>query len=276
MSARRSDLEASAPLKAYEVANKGGSRLEHVLSVGLSNMSIKKAASMPVTGKNPPFATAEKTPIVNVGISMLHKTLNAVPKADIGVNWASWSSGEEETMVAAWSAKIVQILSVYPNNGYRSKVYQLNTIIDDMGNQNGVAGPGSVNRGYYIYILQLFYSTLSSAQAQGANNMGFVKLWNGNVRVVDKATAELASKALLNATPEQDYRQLFTYFDFVNKSVFNFDTQGDIMANVDLASKTSPKLTKFLRDLVNPPKEVLDLSDILRGMSSDSRGEYVM
>ena len=38
--------------------------------------------------------------------------------------------------------------------------------------------------------------------------------------------------------------------------------------SVGMRNMTSPKLTAYLKFVVNPPKDVRDLSDILRGMSS--------
>ena len=51
----------------------------------MSNMSVNKPVAVPATGKKSSFATADKTPIQKVGISVLRRTLSVVPKADIGV-----------------------------------------------------------------------------------------------------------------------------------------------------------------------------------------------
>jgi hypothetical protein len=277
MSARRSAPKASAPPKAPAVAKKGGLRLEHVLSVGMSNMSINKAVSAPPTSKKPSFAMAHKAPIVNVGISMLRKTLGVVPRADIGVNWDNWAPGQEDAKVQEWFARIAQVQSIYPNNGMRNQVYQLVAMIESMGNPNGIAGPGSVNRGYYIYLLQVLEQALRSAQVQGSDDRRFARDWAVIIKKVDQDTANLAFNALLDPYIPNDVKaNIFAYFDFVNKSIYNFFTQGNLMANPSLADKTSPKLTAYLMSLVNPPEDVRDLSDILRGMSSDPRRESPM
>ena len=264
MSTRR-----SAP-KASEVATEGGSRLEHVLSVGMSNMSINKAAAVPITGKRPSFAMAHKASIVTVGISMPCKTLDVVPKVDIGIKWDSWDPSKEDAKVEEWSSKISLLQSIYPNNnGSRANVYQLAAVIESLGNQQGLAHPGSVNRGYYIYLLQVFAQALRSAQVQGSDDRRFARDWPAIIKRVDHDTANLALNALGDPSISNDVKKkIFEYFQFVNKSVYNFFTQGDIMTNPHLANNTSPKLTAYLMFLVNPPEDVRNVSDILRGMSS--------
>lgn len=271
MSTRRSVPNASAPPKPPEVAKKVGSRLEHVLSVG---MGINKAASVPATDEKFSFAMAHKAPIVNVGISMIRKTLVVVPRADIGVKWDSWAPGQEDAKVQKWNRVISQLLGIYPDNGTRPKIYELASLIYSMGNDSGIAKSGSVNRGYYIYLLQVFESALRSAQVKGSNDRRFAVDWVGIVRKVDMDTTNLAASALGDPTISNSVKEnIFAYFDYVNKYVFNFFTMGNIniMTNPPLANNTSPNLTMYLSNLMNPHDEVLNGSDILRGMSSDPR-----
>lgn len=277
MSARRSAAKVSAPPKAPEVAKKGGSRLEHVLSVGMSNVSINKAVSSPPTAEKPSFAMAHKAPIVNVGISMLRKTLGVVPRADIGVKWDSWAPGQEDEKVHEWFLKIAYVQSIYPNNGTLDQVYRLASMIERMGNPNEIAGPGTTNRGYYVYLLQVFQSALFSAQVQGVDDSGFEKSWVSIIKKVDNDTLNLASSVLGDPSIPHDVKaNIFAYFDFVNKSIYNFFTHGNIMENPSLADKTSPKLTAYLMSLVNPPDDVRGVSNILRGMYSDPGRESPM
>lgn len=79
MSARRAVPKGSALPVAPEFAKQGGSRLDHVLSVGMSNAKLGKTAAVPAAGNNISFALAHKAPIVNVGISILRKTLRLSP-----------------------------------------------------------------------------------------------------------------------------------------------------------------------------------------------------
>ena len=278
MSACRSFNKTPAPLKTLDAAKKGGSRLGHVLSIGLSNMRITNEALMPATCKEPPLARAGTTLIVNVGIPALRKTLSVVPEADIGVNWDNkWAPGQEDEKVQKWNDRIAHVKSIYPPNGKRARVYNLSVVIESLGNPDGLARSGSVNRGYYVYLLQLFEQALRSAQVQGSNDRHFSRDWAVIVKNVDIDTTNLAFKELGDPSISNDVKtDIIKYFDFVNKYVYNFFTDGNIMATPSLANKTSPKLTAYLMSLVNPPDDVLEGSNILRDMSLAQRGEALV
>lgn len=262
MSARRSVLKASAPPK------NGGSRLEHVLSVGMSNVSINQAASVPATAEKLSFAMAHKAPIANVGISMLRKTLSVVPRADIGINWEQWKDDEVEVKVAKWITKIRDATLIYPNvDGTRFQAYRLVALVLRMGNSGEIASSESVNRGYYIYLLQVLEETLRAAKTQESTDNGFRKIWEDIITKVDPVTASLAESAITDQTISREHSQnIFAYFNFVNRRIYNFFTVGDIMGNPSLAEKTSPKLTKYLMHRANPDDDVREAGRILRTM----------
>jgi len=253
MSALRSAPKVSAPLKAPEVANKDDSRLEYVLSVGHSNMSVNKAAAVLDTGKKPLFATAHKAPIVNVGISMLRKTQSVVPKADIGVTRQEWKAGNDEEMVKLRRINIYKVLDDYifrkafnsPATFRRAGVHRLWEHIDRMGNRDGVASPNSVNRGFYIYLLQVFEEAIHSAMRLQVDDGGFLKIWVDTVKNVENYTLELARGVLTDQSLSTDDLSLhYAYFEYVNRNVYNFFTDND---NHD----PSPNLTAFLAGVAN-------------------------
>jgi hypothetical protein len=259
MSARRAVPKGSALPVAPEFAKQGGSRLDHVLSVGMSNAKL---------GNNISFALAHKAPIVNVGISILRKTLKVVPAANIGINWQTWDAGEEDDKVQQWVTKVEKALAIYPNNGLRTKVYELAELIRELGSPTGLARSGSVNRGYYIYLLQVFERAVTSAQTQGADGAAFEKIWVAIVQKVEKQTALFAKGVLSDMGISNDVKSnIFAYFNAVNQ-LYNFFTLGDIMAG-----RTSPTLTAYLQSLLNPPEDVRNVSDILRGMAADPRNK---
>jgi hypothetical protein len=270
MSARRVTPKASTL-----PAKNGGSRLDQVLSVGMSNLSINKPTVVPEKATKFSFANAHKAPILSVSMAVLRKTTGVVPKSDIGVNWATWSPGQEDATVRAWSVKIAQALSIYPDNGKRGQIHALANAVIALGNPGGIAGPGSVNRGYYVYLLQVLEQALRSAQVQGHNDGQFAKDWAVIIKKVDQDTANLLFNALGDPTISNDVKSnIFAYFDYVNQNIYNYFTQGNIMADSTLAAKTSPRLTAYISSLVNP--EVRELGDILRGMSSGRNRESPM
>ena len=159
MSARRVDPKASTL-----PAKNGGLRLDHVLSVGMSNLSINKPTVTVEKAAKFSFANAHKAPILSVSTAVLRKTSGVVPKSDIGVKWDTWSPGEEEAKVQAWTVKITEALLILPNNGKRDEIHSLAETVLALGNGDGaIAGAGSVNRGYYIYLLQVLERSACSS-----------------------------------------------------------------------------------------------------------------
>jgi len=267
MSARSAVPKASALPVASEFPKKGGLRLDHVLSVGMSNANMKKTATVPATGNKISFALAHKAPIVNVGISVLRKINNVVPKADIGINWQFFAAGQENEMVREWTGTVARALRDYPNLGSLNQVYQLHAVVDSIGNNPyGLARAGSANRGFYVYLLQVFEQAVRSAQVQGLSDSGFEKNWPAIVKAVDKDTRDLVLGALSDPDISNDVKEnIFAYFDRVNKDVYNFFTQGSLAKDHTLAKKTSPLLTAFLYAFTAP--DVIGGTKILRDMS---------
>jgi len=259
MSTRRVTPKASTPL-----ATNGGSRLEHVLSVGMSNLSINKPTVTPEKAAELSFANAHKAPIMSLSTVVLCKTRSVVPTANIGVKWETWPPGGEEEKVQKWLAKIEDALSILPNvGGNRNNIHSLVDSVKKMRDLGGVASPISANKfvlGYYVYLLQVVESALRSAQAQGSTDPSFERNWPGIVRAVDKKAAKLAKDALNDPDITDAVRhEIFAYFNYCNELIYNYFTEGNIMNNPELARNTSPELTQYLYER--------GTAEILRGMT---------
>lgn len=253
MSARRVTPKASTL-----PAKNGRSRLDHVLSVGMSNLSINKPAVVPEKATKFSFANAHK--------AVLRKTKGA----DIGVLWACFSVGQEEEMVQKQMNEINYLLGILPNiNGQRNKIHSLSNDIILLGNPDNLASSSSVNRTYYVYLLQVLASALRSTSHQDSKDSKFAKDWPTVIKgSVDKATTTLARGVLDDPTISPTVKnEVLQYFNHVNRHIFNYFTEGDIMAG---AASTSPLLTAYMKKHAEPSEDVRESSAILRDLQQSS------
>ena len=249
MSSRRVTPQASTPL-----ATNCGSRLAHVLSVGMSNLSINEPTVTPEHSTKFSFANAHKARVLSVSTAMPHKKTGVVPQSDIDVDrvtWVNWDEEKGEEAVKKWTKKInVFLTSSYHNlMGKRDKIHDLAHTVLALGSDDGVAALGSVNRDSYVYLLQVLEAALRKGQVLGQNDAKFEETWVSIINEVDKKTTERASAALSDPEISNDARdEIFAYFDAVNQNVYNYFTDGDIVTTPSLAENISPMLTAYLNE----------------------------
>ena len=228
---------------ARDFTKKGGSTLDHVLSVGISNLGIN----------NPTVIRVMKSD---------HPVVRAMP-ADIGVIWApvTASSPQDvlEDYVKQYDEQIKKELNDFPNNSNRRDgIYALVETIRRLGRSGSMAGPVTVNRSYYVFLLQVILAALKTAKTHESNDASFVRHWISLIKTVDTPTTRLAIAALYDTTITTEERmEIFEYYDFVNCRIFEyFTTANNAFTSPCTVMSTSPgslpgvavagKLTAFL------------------------------
>lgn len=257
MSARRRVPKASALPTGPETAKKADSRLDHVLLVGMGNMSIKASTAVPITNKKLSFAVAQNKP--GVKVDLFDKKPSVVHAADIGVPMKNLeSTNDVEMEISDLTFELQNRMAVgFLGNYPRAGVYGLWVLILQIGNIGQLAGPdkGKSIREFYLYLVKLFGKALVSMDRQGKGDEAFAKSWKDGLKQEEVLARDLLAKivrdtALSKENPDNMKFQeaALLYYDYVNKQIFQF-----------FSKDTTPKLTKWFND-----RDVEDAAHILR------------
>lgn len=254
MSARRGVPKASALPTGPETAKKAASRLDHVLLVGMGNMSIKESTAVPITNKKLSFAVAQNKP--GVKVDLFDKKASVVHAADIGVPMKNLeSTNDVEMEISKLTLELQNRMAVgFLGNYTRTGVYMLWALIVRIGNNGQLAGfdKGKPIREFYLYLLKLFGKTLRSMDLQGTGDEAFATYWKDGLKKEEVLARDLLAKIVRDTAQNPDDMKFqeaaLLYYDYVNKQIFQF-----------FSKDTTPKLTEWFND-----RDVENAARILR------------
>lgn len=252
-------------------AGNGRGRLERVLSVGLSNLTIanKSAGAAPSCGAQKfRCATGQKVHTLNVDSPTATPTRMFTPPVDIGVHW---EAGKEEETIKVLRRHIYlleQRLGVYTGPAKRPQsIHDLSGVVWLTSYSENVAQPGNTaQRSYYIYLLDLYRAALQETDLhfgpEGAKHSStvdtfFKTKWNAVVKANEHLTAGLAESELTNPN-NADLGGILRYFVHVNDKIYNIFNEN----RPDL----TPHLTKVLKKYTTRDDDVVDAADSLKDM----------
>ena len=292
----------TADVKTTKSAPKDGdgkSRLNVVLSIGLSNLSLNSdpasKTSLPCVG-----SAVVKAPVLShmraasglqshkTTLSMKMKMPRSMPSVGArgqkdDLNWPIVPMGQEEAMVTQYENEINRLLDELTNiNGSRDQMYALASYVLGIGQVGAMAGPGTPVRHAYVWLLFFFGTTLYSATVQGFTDTkpkgGFKKAWPGNAKKMTPNSVTYLQSVMAQTAqiskPERDY--WIGYYTWVNRYIVNFFVTAsgvDIERNPELS--VDPSFTQYLIDVPYPDLEALDAARLLSNRMTPDRSPEV-
>jgi hypothetical protein len=293
MSARPRTTDAKTAKSASKEAG-GKSRLDAVLSIGLANMSLG-SDSASKTSLSRAGTAVVNAPVLShmraasglqnhkATLSMKMKMPRSMPSVGVrggsDLNWPMVPPGQEDVMVTQYENEINRLLGDLPNiNGTRDQMYKLASYVLGIGQNGAMAGPGTIVRHAYVWLLFFFGTTLYSATVQGFTdtkpNGGFKKAWPGNAKkMTPNSITYLQSIVAQTDQTTRAVRDYWVgYYTWVNSYIVNFfvtESGIDIERNPELS--VDPSFTQYLIDVPYPDLDALDAARLLSNRLTPDR-----
>jgi hypothetical protein len=255
------DVMSARPRKVAAPQADAKSRLEHVLSVGFSQIKVsndsKQVVKVEKTGT--PLQAALTTDVAAKMLSSLPQTKDIEGKRGRepqGMNWVSARTpvGKEVEYKDFYLAQLFNHMDLFFPAGPKTiKIRDMYDRLADMGAEGGPAGNTENPDLMLVYTdaIYFFDHQIQQASGSGATDKKFETDWPMKVRKIEMSVVNYLEELSVAKSADNPVRaEIVAYYEYLNKFIFNyFVTVKGVDIYADYSKSITPALTMKIKTM---------------------------